>query len=99
MNKRGSFKLHRPSNNPSSDEQIVFTATEDFKNSTKFKPQSLLRNANRLLEELLNDNNHNLSSPEKRKLQTGLLSHHLGTADMVVFKNDEDDECFDNPIA
>ena len=59
----------------------------------------MLKTANKLLEELLNEGaSHHLNSDKKKLLlHTGLLSGISGaaggaTADIVVFKHNDDDE-------
>jgi hypothetical protein len=70
----------------------------DYKeHDNKNTSSSLLKTANRVLEEILNEGDHSIpnNSERKRKFaQTGLLSNLGGTADIVVFKNDDDDHDF-----
>ena len=58
---------------------------------------SLLKNANKVLEEILNEGHHSIpnnSEKKKRLAQTGQFSNLGGTADIVVFKDEEEEADF-----
>ena len=63
----------------------------------ELKEGSLLRTANRVLEEILNEGCHSIpnnSEKKKRLANTGQFSNLGGTADIVVFKDEEEEADF-----